>query len=34
VVRSERNEVKPRFSTVRKLAVALRIESSGLLDPQ
>jgi hypothetical protein len=34
LVRCERNEVEPRFSTIRKLAGALRIESSGLLDPQ
>jgi transcriptional regulator with XRE-family HTH domain len=32
VVRIERNEVEPRFSTIRKLAEALGIEPSELVD--
>jgi transcriptional regulator with XRE-family HTH domain len=32
LVRIERNEVEPRFSTIRKLAGVLGIEPSALLD--
>jgi predicted transcriptional regulator len=32
VVRIERNEVEPRFSTIRKLAEGLGVEPSELVD--
>jgi len=34
LVRIEKNEVEPRFSTIRKLAGALGVEPSELLDPE
>ena len=34
LVRIERNEVEPRFSTMRKIAGALGVEPSQLLDPE
>jgi transcriptional regulator with XRE-family HTH domain len=34
VVRIERNEVEPRFSTIRKLAGVLGVEPSELLDSE
>ncbi len=34
VVRIERNEVEPRFSTIRKLAGAFGVEPSELLDSE
>jgi len=34
LVRIERNEVEPRFSTIRKLAGAFDIKPSDLLDPE
>ena len=34
LVRIERNEVEPRFSTMRKIASALGVEPSELQDPE
>jgi transcriptional regulator with XRE-family HTH domain len=34
LVRIEKNEVEPRFSTIRKLAKALSVEPSELVDQE
>ena len=34
LVRIEKNEVEPRFSTIRKLAIALGVEPSELVDQE
>lgn len=34
IIRIERNQVEPHFRTIRKLAEALRIDPSKLVDPE